>query len=245
MPEVALRRPRRMASCLQHERASPTASPRGSLPTRLCRATRRPLEHISDVGQRAAPGAGAHAPAGSGGGRTSGATGGVAAAQPVGQGIPRPRPHVAGRGQNRPAQRALLGEVRVWPASAFGHARRRRAIHGSPLPLLAGQEICPAPLPTVPNDYDRRLRALRRRLRLTQDGLARRIGAAGKAVIYQWESRKRTPSPVLWQRVLRLERPGARSTGASHADVRSTPGTQNTVGMSRWSDAARFELDLS
>jgi transcriptional regulator with XRE-family HTH domain len=32
------------------------------------------------------------------------------------------------------------------------------------------QEVCLAPLPTVPNDYDRQLRALRRRLRLTQDG---------------------------------------------------------------------------
>jgi len=31
-------------------------------------------------------------------------------------------------------------------------------------------------------------------------------GAAGKAVIYQWESRKRTPSPVLWQRIRELER---------------------------------------
>ena len=71
---------------------------------------------------------------------------------------------------------------------------------------FAGQQVCPAPLPTVPNNYDQQLRALRRRLRLTQDGLARRIGAAGKAVIYQWESRKRTPSPVLWQKILVLER---------------------------------------
>jgi DNA-binding transcriptional regulator YiaG len=70
----------------------------------------------------------------------------------------------------------------------------------------SGQEVCPAPLPTVPSDYDQQLRALRRRLRLTQDGMARRIGAAGKAVIYQWESRKRTPSPVFWQRIRILER---------------------------------------
>ena len=48
----------------------------------------------------------------------------------------------------------------------------------------SGQEVCPAPLPTVPSDYDQQLRALRRRLRLTQDGMARRIGAAGNAVIY-------------------------------------------------------------
>jgi DNA-binding transcriptional regulator YiaG len=67
---------------------------------------------------------------------------------------------------------------------------------------FSGQVVCPAPLPTVPNDYDQQLRALRRRLRLTQGDLARCIGAAGKAVIYQWESRKRKPSPVLWQRVL-------------------------------------------
>jgi hypothetical protein len=42
-------------------------------------------------------------------------------------------------------------------------------------------------------------------MRLTEVVLARRIGAAGKAVVYQWESRKRVPSPVLWQRVLELE----------------------------------------
>ncbi len=71
---------------------------------------------------------------------------------------------------------------------------------------FSGQDVCPLPLPTVPDDYDERLRDLRRRMRLTQDALARRIGAAGKAVVYQWESRKRTPSPVLWQRILKFER---------------------------------------
>jgi transcriptional regulator with XRE-family HTH domain len=70
---------------------------------------------------------------------------------------------------------------------------------------FAGQEICPAPLPTVPDDYDERLRDVRRRRGLTQGALAQGIGAAGKAVVYQWESRKRTPSPVLWQRVLELD----------------------------------------
>jgi DNA-binding XRE family transcriptional regulator len=70
---------------------------------------------------------------------------------------------------------------------------------------FSGQEVCPLPLPTVPDDYDDRLRGLRRRMRLTQAALARRIGAAGKAVVYQWESRKRTPSPVLWARVQALD----------------------------------------
>ena len=79
---------------------------------------------------------------------------------------------------------------------------------------FSGQEICPAPLPTVPHDYDKRLRDVRRRRGLTQGALARRIGAASKAVVYQWESRKRRPSPVLWQRVLELEGqpPRVRST---------------------------------
>jgi DNA-binding transcriptional regulator YiaG len=61
------------------------------------------------------------------------------------------------------------------------------------------------PLKAVPRDWDRGLRLLRREQRLSQTDLARRIGAAGKAVVYQWESRKRRPSPVLWQRVLQLE----------------------------------------
>lgn len=70
---------------------------------------------------------------------------------------------------------------------------------------FGGQAPCPPPLPNVPDDYDERLRALRGQMRLTQEVFARRIGAAGKAVVYQWESRKRTPSPVLWQRIVELE----------------------------------------
>ena len=44
-----------------------------------------------------------------------------------------------------------------------------------------------------------------RRLGLSQSRLAHRIGAAGKAVVYQWESRRRVPSPVFWRRVEELE----------------------------------------
>lgn len=59
--------------------------------------------------------------------------------------------------------------------------------------------------PKVPTNYHERLLNLRRRLNLSQAGLARRLGAAGRAVVYQWESRKRTPSPLFWQRIERLE----------------------------------------
>lgn len=57
----------------------------------------------------------------------------------------------------------------------------------------------------VPSDWARQLLRVRRELRLTQGQLAKQIGAAGKAVVYQWESSKRTPSPVFWERILRLE----------------------------------------
>jgi|RhiMetdeSRZDD1v2_1073273.scaffolds.fasta_scaffold23280_4 DNA-binding transcriptional regulator YiaG len=62
---------------------------------------------------------------------------------------------------------------------------------------------CAKPTPpniSVPSDYDRRLRRVRRDLRLTQSAFAERIGAAGKAVVYQWETRIRRQSPVFWQR---------------------------------------------
>jgi DNA-binding transcriptional regulator YiaG len=58
---------------------------------------------------------------------------------------------------------------------------------------------------TIPDGYDRVLVTLRARLRLTQSALAERIGAANKAVVYQWESRRRRPSPVLWKRVQTLD----------------------------------------
>ena len=43
---------------------------------------------------------------------------------------------------------------------------------------FSGQAVCPVPLPTVPHEFPDRLRVLRRRLRLTQTGLANQIGAA-------------------------------------------------------------------
>jgi DNA-binding transcriptional regulator YiaG len=67
---------------------------------------------------------------------------------------------------------------------------------------------------SAPDDFDRQLVVLRTRLRISQTELAARIGAAGKAVIYQWESRKRRPSPILWRRVSRLAALSGRTAGA-------------------------------
>ena len=56
----------------------------------------------------------------------------------------------------------------------------------------------------VPDDYDLQIRALRRARGLSQAQLATLVGAAHKAVVYQWEARKRTPSPVFWRRITAL-----------------------------------------
>jgi DNA-binding transcriptional regulator YiaG len=71
----------------------------------------------------------------------------------------------------------------------------------------------------VPADYDRVVRALRRKLQLTQAALAAHVGAANKAVIYQWESRRRRPSPMLWMHVQALG--DALSTGDARAIARA------------------------
>jgi DNA-binding transcriptional regulator YiaG len=59
---------------------------------------------------------------------------------------------------------------------------------------------------TVPENYVAALVGLRLRLGLSQQQLANKLGAASKAVVYQWESGKRRPSPVFWLRVERLSR---------------------------------------
>jgi DNA-binding transcriptional regulator YiaG len=64
----------------------------------------------------------------------------------------------------------------------------------------------PPPDTHVPPDFANRLLQVRRALRLTQAELAEEIGAASKAVVYQWESRKRKPSPVFWQKIAALEK---------------------------------------
>lgn len=105
---------------------------------------------------------------------------------------------------------------------------------------FAGQQVCPAPLLTVPPDHDQRLRSLRRRLRLSQAALARRIGAAGKAVVYQWEARNRTPSPVFWNRIMRLEH-----LGANPVSQRCTFDPSFLVPATTQTDVAREHADGS
>jgi DNA-binding transcriptional regulator YiaG len=112
-----------------------------------------------------------------------------------------------GRLQVTFSSRSAFGRPIRLATRAAGQAFMRRDYR-----RYGGQSPAVAPLPSVPDDYDMRLKRLRRRLRLTQHDLARRIGAAGKAVIDQWESRKSTPSPVLWQQVLRLPLVGSRTT---------------------------------
>ena len=104
---------------------------------------------------------------------------------------------------------------RLRPRATLKHARDfRRHYYGT----QRRPPIAPAPLTwaSVPEDYDVHIRALRRHLEASQAELARRVGAAGKAVVYQWEARKRTPSPVFWQRIVALRVPAVSpsATGA-------------------------------
>jgi hypothetical protein len=92
----------------------------------------------------------------------------------------------------RPVPRASRAGANAYLAQCYGRRRDRQS-----KPLIHR-------LPQVPANFDVVIARLRKRLRLTQAGLAARIGAANKAVIYQWESRKRRPSPVFWKRVTDL-----------------------------------------
>jgi DNA-binding transcriptional regulator YiaG len=71
-----------------------------------------------------------------------------------------------------------------------------------------------AAAPAVPEDFDRVLVQLRAERRLSQRELAERIGAANRAVVYQWESRKRRPSSLFWRRVVQLTEAPASPEGA-------------------------------
>jgi DNA-binding transcriptional regulator YiaG len=84
----------------------------------------------------------------------------------------------------------------TWYRRTYGRGRRR---------LVA---VCRL---SVPANYAAQLVGLRYRLGISQEQLAARVGAASKAVVYQWESGKRKPSSVFWLRVERLQRRAAAS----------------------------------
>ena len=78
----------------------------------------------------------------------------------------------------------------------------RHAYYGRPVKLV--DRRAPLTWASVPENYDVQIRALRRARGLSQAQLATLVGAARKAVVYQWEARKRCPSPVFWQRIVDL-----------------------------------------
>ena len=89
--------------------------------------------------------------------------------------------------------------ARATPAAARAF---RRSYYGRPVKLV--DRRAPLTWASVPDDYDVRIRALRRARGWSQAQLATLVGAARKAVVYQWEARKRTPSPLFWQRIAAL-----------------------------------------
>jgi DNA-binding XRE family transcriptional regulator len=112
----------------------------------------------------------------------------------------------------RAAARTGRLTVQFSPRSAFGRPIRR-ATRRALIDFMARYykksysrfALKPqSPVILVPTDYAPRVRTLRTALGLTQAQLAARIGAAGRAVIYQWESEKRRPSPVFWKIVTEL-----------------------------------------
>ena len=91
--------------------------------------------------------------------------------------------------------------ARATPAAAMTF---RHAYYGQQVRPVDRRE--PLSWASVPGDYDIQIRALRRARGLSQAQLATLVGAARKAVVYQWEARKRTPSPLFWQRIAALHR---------------------------------------
>ena len=89
--------------------------------------------------------------------------------------------------------------ARATPAAARAF---RRSYFGRPVKPV--DRRAPLTWASVPDDYDVQIRVLRRARGLSQAQLATLVGAARKAVVYQWEARKRTPSPLFWQRLTAL-----------------------------------------
>ena len=99
--------------------------------------------------------------------------------------------------------RTTFRRLRARATSAAARAFRR-SYYGRPVKPV--DRRAPLTWASVPDDYDEQIRALRCARGLSQAQLATLVGAARKAVVYQWEARKRTPSPVFWQRLSALHR---------------------------------------
>ena len=95
--------------------------------------------------------------------------------------------------------RHLRARATLAAAKHFRHAYYGRAVK----PV---DRRVPLTWASVSADYDVQIRAFRRAHGLSQGELATLVGAAQKAVVYQWEARKRTPSPLFWQRLAALHR---------------------------------------
>jgi ribosome-binding protein aMBF1 (putative translation factor) len=111
----------------------------------------------------------------------------------------------------RDAVRAGRLEVHLSTRSAFGRPIRRatraavRAYQDRYYRRSYSRTMRKPPRPgpvNPPVDYAERVTLTRHRLRLSLREFADRVGAANKAVVYQWESGKRRPSPVFWARIV-------------------------------------------
>ena len=100
--------------------------------------------------------------------------------------------------------RTTFRQLRARATSRRCSGQFRHAYYGRRVQLEDRRELLT--WASVPEDYDVQIRALRRARGLSQAQLATLVGAAHKAVVYQWEARKRCPSPVFWQRIVALHR---------------------------------------
>ena len=93
--------------------------------------------------------------------------------------------------------RSLRARATVADVDNFLHTYFEKAVWPKERPV-------PLSWHTIPVDYADRIENVRQHMGLTQAAFAALVGAARKAVVYQWESRKRCPSPLFWQRIQAL-----------------------------------------
>ena len=121
--------------------------------------------------------------------------------------------------------------ARATPADATAF---RRSYYGRTVRPADRRE--PLTWTNVPDDYDLQIRALRRARGLSQAQLATLVGAAHKAVVYQWEARKRHAVARVLATNRRAPRARRQSLGAPFArpNGAGTPSTMRTVSRLTW-----------